>query len=43
MGMLANITVDGKVIGIIGEIGKSTKDNFKLREPIVSFEIKLPG
>ncbi len=42
-GHVANITVDGKVIGIIGEISKSTKDNFKLREPIVSFEIKLPG
>jgi len=41
-GHVANITVDGKVIGIIGEISKSTKDNFKLREPIVSFEIKLP-
>jgi len=41
-GHVANITVDGKIIGIIGEISKSTKDNFKLREPIVSFEIKLP-
>jgi phenylalanyl-tRNA synthetase beta chain len=42
-GHVANITVDGKIIGIIGEISKSTKDNFKLRESIVSFEIKLPG
>ena len=42
-GHVANITVDGKIIGIIGEISKSTKDNFKLREPIVSFEVKLPG
>jgi phenylalanyl-tRNA synthetase beta chain len=42
-GHVANITVDGKIIGIIGEISKSTKDNFKLREPIVSFELKLPG
>ena len=42
-GHVANITIDGKIIGIIGEISKSTKDNFKLREPIVSFEIKLPG
>ena len=42
-GHVANITVDGKIIGIIGEISKSTKDNFKLREPIVSFEIKLSG
>jgi len=41
-GHVANIIVDGKIIGIIGEISKLTKDNFKLREPIVSFEIKLP-
>jgi phenylalanyl-tRNA synthetase beta chain len=42
-GHVANITVDKKIIGIIGEISKSTKDNFKLRESIVSFEVKLPG
>jgi len=42
-GHIANIIVDEKIIGIIGEISKSTKDNFKLRESIVSFEIKLPG
>jgi len=41
-GHVANIIVDGKIVGIIGEISKLTKDNFKLREPIVSFEIKLP-
>ena len=40
-GHVANITVNGKIIGIIGEISKSTKDNFKLRESIVSFEVKL--
>jgi len=42
-GHVANITVNGKIIGIIGEISESTKDNFKLRESIVSFEVKLPG
>ena len=42
-GHVANIIVDGKIIGVIGEISKSTKDNFKLREPIASFEVKLPG
>ncbi|MDX1533243.1 MAG: phenylalanine--tRNA ligase subunit beta, partial [Nitrosopumilaceae archaeon] len=42
-GHVANVSVDGKIIGTIGEIGKTTKDNFKLREPIVCFEIKLPG
>ena len=40
-GHVANITVNGKIIGIIGEISESTKDNFKLRESIVSFEVKL--
>ena len=42
-GHVANITVNGKIIGIIGEISKPTKDNFKLRESIVSFEVKLPS
>ena len=42
-GRIANITVGGKIIGTIGEISESTKEHFKLREPIVSFEIKLPG
>ena len=41
-GHVANITVNGKIIGIIGEISESTKNNFKLRESIVSFEVKLP-
>ena len=41
-GHVANITVNGKIIGIIGEISESTKDNFKLRESIVSFEVNLP-
>ena len=40
-GHVANITVNGKIIGIIGEISESTKENFKLRESIVSFEVKL--
>ena len=42
-GRVASITVNGKTIGFIGEISESTKEHFKLREPIVSFEIKLPG
>lgn len=41
-GHVASITIDGKAVGIVGKISKSTKDNFKLREPIVSFEVKLP-
>ena len=42
-GRFANITIDGKIVGTIGEISQSTKEHFKLREPIVSFELKLPG
>ena len=42
-GHVANVLVDGKTIGTIGEISQSTKDSFKLREPVVAFEIKLPG
>ncbi len=42
-GHVASVSVDGKTIGFIGEISKETKDNFKLREPIISFEIRLPG
>lgn len=41
-GHVANITINEKIIGTIGEISKLTKNNFKLREPIVSFEVKLP-
>ena len=42
-GNVGSIIVNGKTVGTVGEISKPTKDNFKLREPIVSFEIKLPG
>ena len=42
-GRFANITIDGKIVGTIGEISQPTKEHFKLREPIVSFELKLPG
>ena len=40
-GRAANILVNGKVIGFIGEISTSTKENFKLRESLAGFEIKL--
>lgn len=40
-GRVANISVDGKIIGTVGEISKSTRNNFKLREPVVSFEVNL--
>ena len=42
-GHVADVVVDGKTIGTIGEISQSAKDTFKLREPVVAFEIKLPG
>ena len=42
-GKVADITVNGKTVGIIGEINDFTKDAFKIREPVVSFEIKLSG
>ena len=42
-GHVANVTIDGKIIGIIGEIDEAVKTNFKIREPIVSFEVKLPS
>ena len=42
-GRVADITVSGKTVGIIGEINDFTKEAFKIREPITSFEIKLSG
>ncbi len=42
-GHVADIVVDGITIGTIGEISQSTKENFKLREPVVAFEINLSG
>lgn len=42
-GRVANIIFEDKKIGIIGEISENTKKNFKIREPVTAFEIKLPG
>ncbi|HXW03356.1 MAG TPA: phenylalanine--tRNA ligase subunit beta, partial [Nitrosarchaeum sp.] len=42
-GSTAEIIVDGKPFGIIGEIDSKVKENFKIRVPIVGFEIKLSG
>ncbi|MGQ0795725.1 MAG: phenylalanine--tRNA ligase subunit beta [Nitrosopumilaceae archaeon] len=42
-GRSANIMINEKPIGMIGEISPEIIDNFKLRIPIVGFEIKLTG
>jgi len=40
-GRVADVILDNKKIGIIGEINSETIDNFKIRVPVVAFEIKL--
>ena len=42
-GRAANIIVDNKIVGIIGEIDSTVVDNFKIRVPVVAFEIQLSG
>ena len=42
-GNTAEIIVNGKPYGIIGEIDSKVKENFKIRVPVVRFEIKLSG
>ena len=40
-GHCANIIFDGNIIGIIGEINSKIIDNYKIRVPVVGFEISL--
>jgi phenylalanyl-tRNA synthetase beta chain len=40
-GRTASILVHGKMIGIIGEINSKTIENYKIRVPVVGFEISL--
>ncbi len=40
-GRTASISVNGKIIGIIGEINSKIIENYKIRVPIVGFEISL--
>jgi phenylalanyl-tRNA synthetase beta chain len=40
-GRCANIIVDDKYLGIIGEITPLAIDNFKIRVPVVAFELNL--
>lgn len=40
-GRTADILVDSKKVGIVGEIASEVLDNFKFRIPVAGFEIKL--
>ncbi|MFQ5440695.1 MAG: phenylalanine--tRNA ligase subunit beta [Nitrosopumilaceae archaeon] len=42
-GRTASVFVHGKKIGIIGEINSKTVENYKIRVPVVGFEITLSG
>lgn len=42
-GRTADIVVNGKKIGIVGELAPEVLDNFKLRITVAGFEIKLAG
>lgn len=42
-GRVANIVINNKTVGVIGEISPEVIDNFKLRIPVVGFEAKLTG
>ena len=42
-GRTASVFVNGKKIGIVGEINSKTIENYKIRVPVVGFEITLSG
>lgn len=42
-GRTANIIINNKTVGVIGEISPDVINNFKLRIPIAGFEVKLTG
>ncbi len=42
-GRAANIVINNKTVGVIGEISPEIIDNFKLRIPVAGFEAKLTG
>lgn len=42
-GRVASILFNDKLIGIIGEINSETIENYKIRVPVVGFEISLTG
>ena len=42
-GRTASILVNGKTVGVIGEINSKTIENYKIRVPVTGFEISLSG
>ncbi len=42
-GRTASILVNGKIVGVIGEINSKTIENYKIRVPVTGFEISLSG
>ena len=42
-GRSASILINGKTIGMMGEISSKTIENYKIRVPVVGFEIRLSG
>ncbi|MBS3925357.1 MAG: phenylalanine--tRNA ligase subunit beta [Nitrosarchaeum sp.] len=42
-GRTASISINGKTLGMIGEINSKTIENYKIRVPVVGFEISLSG
>lgn len=42
-GRTANIIINNKTVGVIGEISPEVIDNFKLRTQVAGFEVKLTG
>ncbi|MEW6605478.1 MAG: phenylalanine--tRNA ligase subunit beta, partial [Thermoproteota archaeon] len=42
-GRCADIVIDGRVVGTIGEVTPLALENFKLRVPVAAFEIDLSG
>jgi phenylalanyl-tRNA synthetase beta chain len=42
-GRTAHIIVNNKIIGILGEVDSKVIENFKIRVPLVGFEIQLSG
>lgn len=42
-GKCADVLIEGKKVGIIGEVNSSTNEAYKIRVPTVGFEIQLSG
>ena len=40
-GRCASIVLNGKDIGVIGEVSSKIKDEYKIRVPVVCFEMSL--